>query len=216
MKKYVLLNALFLQMFGLPVILDVRGPHSIPPANLNNMTQPMNDTLSNMTVIHVMDEVDRAHMNTYKHHRSRPTLAPMFEDDEEERITIEESINNPLQNLTQTMDLRPDKPIVLYLWREQTGHNARVMQVLASLSALKHNEVCQIDAGNKHGMFRLKEKHGMSSLHFTRKVKHKSIHVLELVCKPVNFDGERKIKGSSKKFKVNLETFNIKLEIHIL
>ena len=167
-----------------------------------------NETISNATVISVLDLIDKAHMHVYKHHhKTKPTLAPILDDE----VLESEPVEDKERNLTRTMDLRPDKPVVLYIWREQTAHKARVMQVLPSLNALKHNEVCEITKGNKHDIFKLKEKQGMSSLHFTKKMKHKSIQHLELTCKPILGEGSL-IAGSNLK----LVPFTINLQIHIL
>ena len=217
LSTYILctsVKVLFFQISPSSVILDVRGPHSLEtPSNGEGL---LNESIENITVIHVSEVVDKAHSHVYKTHHTKPTLSPLLEGDEKEeekKETLKESklmTATSHKNATRTMDFLPEKPLVLYLWREQTAHKARVMQVLPSLNALKNNEVCHISHGNHEHLFKVKDKQGMNSLYFTKKIDRKSTHKLRLVCKPLHNEGQEIGHG------LKLEKFTIQLQIHIL
>ena len=130
----------------------------------------------------------------------------MPKDDKEE---MEKLKTISQRNATKTMDLRPDRPVVLYIWREQTGISEPVMQVMPSLSALENNEVCEISHGNHSGVFSLDDQGGVSSLRFTKRL-HKRRHFeLRLICRPLHNEGHV-VEN------VKLEPLVLNLDINIL
>ena len=174
-------------------MIDVNGPHSELPATDANASQSVRKGSANIT-----EEVSVIKFTPTVH----PTFLPEIDDDNIENVVIGEK---------QTDELLPERPIVLYINRDHTGPNVRVMKVLPALVALKHNEKYSIINGNSDGLFKLNEQHGVASLKFTRKWEKRMTYKLEILCEPLHQDLPIE---ELNKFK--LEHLNINIEIHIL
>ena len=84
------------------------------------------------------------------------------------------------------------------------------MKVLPALTDLKNNERCEITAGNQQGALALREKGGISSLHFTRHLVNKQILKVELTCRPVKLQGKQVAEN------VRLEPFSLSLHVTLM
>lgn len=183
-----------------PVVLDVSGPHGKSPTS--------EEIPANVTVIHMKDIVQNRTL-TFTPSGGTTTQAPLpqvAEDDDDEDI---EKMTSTASD-TETDELWPNKPIVLYIWRDNTADKARVLKVLPALTDLKHNDVCTITGGNEGGHLSVVENKGISSLHFTERLQRRLVIDAELTCRPVR--GQGKVIGDH----VKLEPFSMQLEIHIL
>ncbi|XP_071115970.1 fibrillin-2-like [Haliotis cracherodii] len=101
------------------------------------------------------------------------------------------------------------RPLVLYLKRKQTRPKARVIKVLPSMRALLNNVEYTIINGNEEGIFSMHKKKGISSLHFTRRLREKGEYRLEIECKPQH-------REDSNDKNVQLKSYSIHVEIHVL
>ncbi len=177
-------------------MVDVGGPHSlIPPNNnvpLKEESLPENATQSKVKVV-----------------KFAPTVQPTFSPDTEDEERLEDLVTSA--QAQETAQLLPERPIVLYVSRDHTGPNARVVKVLPALAALKHNEKYSIIHGNSDALFTLNENNGIASLKFTRKVERRETHKLDILCEPVGRDPR-----IESYMQVKLEQLILHLEIHIL
>ena len=189
-----------------PVVLDVSGPHAKPPPDA--LEEKEFDKKA--TVIHIQHLL--TNLTKPLPTPGSPTPTPKgYIDDEDDNDDLDKLLTpNKTIATDSTMDLWPDKPLVLYLWREHSAPKARVMKVMPSLAALKDNEVCQITHGNEDGLFGLLEWRGISSLHYTQKLTHKEVYKLGLTCRPLHNMGQKLADN------IQLDLFTILLELHIL
>ena len=177
-------------------MLDVSGPNARVPSSVVSTTMAPPEAQSNVTVIKVKEVMANA---------SKKASGISKEDTDDEEI---EQLHHDEKQ--ETEDLWPDKPVVLYLWRENTAKGSPVMKVLPALTDLKRNEACEISHGNNRQALALSEKGGINSLHFTRHIKHKVMLKVELTCRPIEHQG--KVVADN----VRLEPFTITLHLNIL
>ena len=176
------------------VVVDVSGPHSVrKPVAENGSKNKTRGSIGETVEVSVFKFTPTV----------QPTFLPETEDvDDIDKLVIGEK---------ESDELIPEKPIVLYISRDHTGPNARVMKVLPALAALKHNEKYSIINGNSDELFTLNERHGVASLKFTRKVQSRMTYKLEILCEPVHQDSL-----VEECHRLNLEHFVINMEIHVL
>ena len=196
----VLLNELHHVPFQDPIIIDVSGPHSKPPANIRH--SKINKT-EQKHVIHLRDHISFSDPSAVQ---SPASFLSHLNDDLD--VNSLKPGRPTLANQTGPVD--PDEPITLYVWRHQTGPNRCLLNVLPSASSLKDNEICTIKAGNRFGLFGVAERQGLSALYFTRTVQTRGKHSLELTCLPVR-DPKRQ-RGTD----TGLEPFTLRLHVNIL
>lgn len=138
------------------VLLDVSGPNSVGHG------EPFhNETLDqNFTIIYAKDLED------YE--------APAAAESDTPTKT-HPSLHHPYERTT-----------TIYVRRSEIKPKESIMEIFPSISILKQNEVCEISSGNDHRLIRMKlKKNGVSSLQFTKKLKHAAVHRLELTCRPI-------------------------------
>lgn len=177
------------------VILDVRGPHARVPEGLNETDAP-SKKLPNMTLIRVQDLVDGL----------RPTASPLLEE-QHNKLNLTYLKQQKAQPAKKTTELNPRQPLVLSVWRQQTGAGAQVLQVLPALTTLENNELCEMageEGEEAERMFGLHEEGGINSLHFKHRLHSKGSYRLALTCRPLADQDH------------SLQPFTIKLLIHIL
>ncbi len=184
------------------VVIDVSGPHAVPPANINSSTPPSQPE----AIVRIHDLVTNA-TNQLGPLPGSPTPTPTPVPS-----SIEEDID--IEALTPgseaTPELPANKPITLYIWRKHTGPKLRVLNILPSLTALKDNEICHIISDNEDDIVAMNERKGMSSLHFTRKLEHRGLYHIELLCHPLQAGSLGLQEG------LKLDEFTIRLDLHIL
>ena len=161
-----------------------------------------NETAHNHTILHIKE------MMVVAEGRPTPTTAPRdltaWDTDQEEDLAWGGGGGG------RSPELMPTEPIVLYLWREHTAAGRKVLKVLPSLNALKHNQVCRIVAGNDQGLFQMSDNRDMSSLQYTTKLERKAVHELTLTCHPIH----NWVKGTGSG--VTLPTIDMTLQLHVL
>lgn len=178
-------------------MLDVSGPHGKSPTS--------KELPANVTVIHMKDIIQNRTL-TMTPAGGTTTQTPLPEP-------ADEDSDEDIEKMTmgnETQELWPNKPIVLYVWRDNTANKARVLKVLPALSDLKHNEVCTITGGNEGGYLAVAENKGISSLHFMERLQRRLAIDVELTCRPLQ--GQGKVIGDH----VKLEPFSMQLKIHVL
>ena len=109
------------------------------------------------------------------------------------------------RNASKTMDVRADKPVLLYVWREETGEGRLVMSVRPSLAASQ--ESCVITAGNKHLLFSLTHEQQVHALRFNKKVHKRKTLELKVTCT---------LLGDHVASDVTKQPLDILLHIHIV
>lgn len=77
------------------------------------------------------------------------------------------------------------------------------------MRALLNNVEYTIINGNEEGIFSMHKKKGISSLHFTRRLREKGEYKLEIECKPQH-------RADSNDKNVQLKSYSIHVEIHVL
>lgn len=87
------------------------------------------------------------------------------------------------------MELNSSQPITLHLRRKQTRPRSAILKLMPALSALKNNIHYTITHGNQDGIFSLRLKRGVTSLHFTHKVTKKGHFSVEIECRPDHQEG---------------------------
>ena len=182
------------------IVFDVSGPHAKGFLS-RKLESGENDLLQNTTIIRVADV-----MKTYHKLKQKPTNADAGTPT---NLLEKMKTKDPLINATKTMDLRPDQPVVLNIWREQTGVSESVMQLMPSLSALENNEVCEIAHGNHSGVFSLADQGGVNALRFTKRMHKRRQFELRLECRPLHNEGKM-VEN------VKLEPLVMNLKINIL
>ena len=176
------------------VVVDVSGPHSV------HKTVTENDS-KNKTRGSIGETVKVSVL------KFTPTVQPTYLPETDDI----DDIDNLVIGEKESDELLPEKPIVLYINRNHTGPNARVMKVLPALAALKYNEKYSIIDGNSDELFSLNEPLGVASLKFARKVQKRTTYKLEILCEPVHQD-----LLIEEYHRLNLEHFVINVEIHVL
>ncbi|PVD20223.1 hypothetical protein C0Q70_20719 [Pomacea canaliculata] len=79
---------------------------------------------------------------------------------------------------------------ILYVNHKLTRPKTRIIKVIPSLAALKHNVHYSIVKGNDDGVFALHDHHGINSLHFTHKLAGPAHYTLDILCQPTLADVE--------------------------
>jgi hypothetical protein len=169
----------------------------------SNMKHHLFNQTEKNYVIHLRDHINI----TAKAHSHAPISFPLDIDDD---IDINSLKTGKPMTEDAPIDLRSEKPITLYIWRQQTGPNKRVMNVLPALTAMKNNEICVISKGNQHRIFGIAEKGGINALHFTRTVNKRGNYLIELICTPIH--NQSKVTEEY----ITLLPFTINLELHLL
>lgn len=176
----MILKVLFHWQPEKPVLVDVSGPHRAPPPN-----QPTQLNTS-LPVIHIERAPVEADFD-------KPTPLPPKQSDQAH----------------VTADLMPNRPIVLYISRNDTGPDAPVLKLLPSLQALNDNELYTITRGNEDSLFSLHDRKGVASLKFTRTMQEATVRLLSIQCMPIH-------DGTQLTSHIKLSPFSIELELHIL
>lgn len=99
--------------------------------------------------------------------------------------------------------------VVRYFRRSETGPEEHILDILPSVSALEKNEICHISSGNEQQLFNFKNKKGIHSLQFVKKLGQSSVHYLELNCRPM-------VVMDSRSVSRDMHGMKIRLELHIL
>ena len=178
-------------------MLDVLGSHAVRPTVAGDSSDGHNH---NFTIINPREVL--------KTIWSPPTTASSTDTDDDPDVS--ELKPSPVPP-TDTMDLKPDKPVMLYILRETTGEGVLVMNLLPSLNVLQNNEVCHISAGNEDNLFGFRDRKGISSLHFLRHVDKRQVRLVEIFCRPVINGASMPVDGD-----IRLDNFSITLELHII
>lgn len=187
------------------VIIDVSGPGAKPPRG-QEVVKEMGDRI----IIKMPGPLGSTPLPPLS---ETTTKLPGFLADilgEDENFDDLVSTVPPVTEATPPPGLPANRPVVLYLKKQHTGHKAKVLKVLPSLSALKNNELCDITDGNEYNLFTIHARKGISSLKFTRKIHRRGIYPLTVTCTPIVNEGKT-IAAS-----VKLEPFKISLELHIV
>lgn len=84
-------------------------------------------------------------------------------------------------NASRTTDHRSDRPLVFYVWREQTGSDVTLMQMLPSQSHDVH-ETCRLHGHGAH-LLTVKQRDGdVTEVQFKHAVHRKRQLELEVLC----------------------------------
>lgn len=85
-------------------------------------------------------------------------------------------------NVTRTADVRSDQPLVFYVWREQTGSDVTLMQMLPSRrSPTNTREQCHLQGHGGH-LLTLQQRDDVTELLFKHKVHRKRQVELQVLC----------------------------------
>ena len=167
-----------IQVTAESLVLDVSGAHATPH---DDVTLPGNSTL-----IRVADVVKRLDSRRV---RKAGLRAPAVIGHE----------------VHKTMDIRSDEPLVLYVWREQTGRHQPLINLIASLKTPP--EDCSIDAlSAKHLLF-VRQEHGQTYVRFTKHVKKKQLLDVTVTCETTT---------QQSNSNNTTEPFVINLQVHIV
>lgn len=95
-----------------------------------------------------------------------------------------------------------------------TRHRKRIIRLQPALNYLQNNLVYSIAKGNDDSLFKITTKNGVTSLHFSHRIKHPGIFNLEIVGNPIHDLKEQKVNESATKHTEGL--FHINLHIQVI
>ncbi|KAL8595718.1 hypothetical protein ACOMHN_012138 [Nucella lapillus] len=81
-----------------------------------------------------------------------------------------------------------NQTMVLRLRQRQSRPKVRIIKVLPSMAALANNTRCTIVSGDPHHVFSMHQRRGITSLHFTRRLKEPAQFLLHITCQPLTSD----------------------------
>ena len=166
------------------LVLDVSGEHSTP-----SDTPVTNDT----GVIRVADVMKRVGVR-----QAQLRDAP-----------VESTSAAP-----RTMDVRSDRPLRLYVWREQTARHRPLLNLMPSQRGVA-SERCSIDAPRHHQhLLYLRQQRAQTSLRFKKHTDKKQLLNIRLTCR-AKADVTTKSDVTSKA-DVTSKPFVIDLTVHIV
>ena len=216
-------------------MIDVSTVDAVPPANSENVTMPDNTTVIHIQeLFHNVTNAPLGFLTTTHTPFVLPTFTatskqnavtpansigivapntPSVSVDPTSSDSTEQLNDSPGQDSSsstrsgETHDLRPDRPVVVYVYAQNTGRGVPVLNILPALSALKDNEACKITGGTHKKRFGIEENHGLNSLYFARKLERATVLKLGLTCKP---------KHNSVNPFDRINPFTVDIEVHVV
>lgn len=152
----------------------------------------------------------------HKHHRKAHSGVPLHRmNDLLNRVNGSiSSISSNSQSVPEQLDTDGIIKIVISL--AQTKHRRRIIKLQPALNYLQNNIVYNITKGNEDHLFKMSTRNGVSSLHFTHRIKHPGLFILEIVGRPLRLIGENLEIVNDSLTKPPIEAFHIRLRIHVI
>ena len=110
----------------------------------------------------------------------------------------------PAARPTETVDVRPGRPAVVYYRRRDVGRGVAVLDVVPALTALRDDgERCRVASGDPRGLFDVTGgRFGVSSLQFAASTVDVGVYRVQVTCRPL---------GSG----ANQPPFTFDVELHV-
>ena len=155
---------------------------------------------TNRTLIHVLELSDRQPLEYLLPPTPRPPTPPLS-------FTPPRTTPVPVRQ-TETVDVRPGRPVVIYFRRRDAGRGVGVLEVVPAVRALRDRENCDLTAGDPQHLFAVVDsRNGAWSLQFTGAAVHAGVYRLQLTCWPLD--------NASSVRVTELQPFSFDAELHV-
>jgi len=137
---------------------------------------------TNRTFIHVLELSDRQPLEYLLPPTPRPPTPPLPSAPPTTPPTTPVSVRQ-----TETVDVRPGRPVVIYFRRRDAGRGVGVLKLVPAVRALRDGEKCDLTAGDPQRLFAVVEgRANVWSLQFTGSAVHTGVYRLQLTCWPLD------------------------------
>ena len=185
-------------------MIDVSGLRSSTPLPTRSHRAAGNAT--NRTVIHVLELSDLVTAGHPLEYLPPPTPGPPTPLPFTTLPTTPPTTTVPVRP-TETVDVRPGRPVVVYFRRRDAGPGVGVLEVVPALTALRDGERCDLTAGDGKDLFVVRDgRGGLWSLQFTRRAVDIGVYRLQLTCWPLS---------NASTTVTQLQPFSFSVELHV-